>query len=106
MRSPKRHVRSRAWLKKNQSFRRYVLRELTERGGPFTKEKGSEDDAAVAWHTPERTARWLAMMAPLRRARLEACLARDERAVSRAMRRSRSITTCVRDWLTRSARLQ
>ena len=28
-----------------------------------------EEDAAVDWHSPERTARWLALMAPLHRAR-------------------------------------
>jgi hypothetical protein len=38
MRSPQRHVRSRAWLKKNQSFRRYVLRELSERGPLLSRE--------------------------------------------------------------------
>ncbi len=48
-----------------------------------------EEDATVAWHTPERTAQWLAMMAPLHRARLEACLARDERAVGALYRRMR-----------------
>jgi uncharacterized protein len=38
MRSPQRHVRSREWLKKNASFRRYVLRELTDRGPLLSRE--------------------------------------------------------------------
>ena len=38
MRSPKRHLRSREWLKANASFRRYVLRELTERGPLLSRE--------------------------------------------------------------------
>jgi uncharacterized protein YcaQ len=38
MRSPKRHLRSREWLKQNGSFRRYVLRELTERGPLLSRE--------------------------------------------------------------------
>src|SRR6476660_4309685 len=38
MRSPKRHLRSREWLKQNASFRRYVLRELTERGPLLSRE--------------------------------------------------------------------
>lgn len=48
-----------------------------------------EDDAAVAWHSPERTARWLALMSPLHRARLEAALARGERTVGGVFRRMR-----------------
>ena len=32
MRSPQRHIQSRAWLKEHASFRRYVLREVAERG--------------------------------------------------------------------------
>jgi uncharacterized protein len=32
MRSPKRHLRARAWLKENAGFRRYVMREVAERG--------------------------------------------------------------------------
>ena len=48
-----------------------------------------EPDAAVAWHGPERTARWLALMAPLHRARLEAAAARGERAVGAVFRRMR-----------------
>jgi uncharacterized protein YcaQ len=38
MRSPKRHVRDRNWLKQNQSFRRYVVRELTQRGPLLSRE--------------------------------------------------------------------
>ena len=49
-----------------------------------------EPDAAVAWHAPERTGRWLALMAPLHRARLEAIQARGERAVGAIYRRMRS----------------
>ena len=48
-----------------------------------------EDDAAVAWHPPERTARWLALMAPLHLARLEAARARGERVVGAVYRRMR-----------------
>ena len=48
-----------------------------------------EPDAAVAWHGPERTDRWLALMAPLHRARVEACRARGERAVGAVYRRMR-----------------
>jgi DNA (cytosine-5)-methyltransferase 1 len=45
-----------------------------------------EPDDAVAWHPPERTARWLALMAPLHRAKLEA---RRGRAVGAVFRRTR-----------------
>jgi DNA (cytosine-5)-methyltransferase 1 len=48
-----------------------------------------EDDAAVTWHTQERTAEWLSLMAPLHRARLEAALRRGERAVGAIFRRTR-----------------
>ena len=48
-----------------------------------------ESDEAVAWHAPERTARWLALMAPLHRARLEAAQARGERVVGAVYRRMR-----------------
>jgi DNA (cytosine-5)-methyltransferase 1 len=48
-----------------------------------------EDDAAVTWHPPERTARWLSLMAPLHRARLDACRARGERMVGAVYRRTR-----------------
>jgi DNA (cytosine-5)-methyltransferase 1 len=48
-----------------------------------------EPDAAVAWHSPERTARWLDLMAPLHRARLEAIRGRRERAVGAVYRRMR-----------------
>ena len=48
-----------------------------------------EEDAAVDWHSPERTARWLALMAPLHRARLEAARARGERVVGAVYRRMR-----------------
>jgi len=48
-----------------------------------------EPDAAVAWHPPERTARWLALMAPLHRARLEAARAHGARAVGAVYRRMR-----------------
>jgi len=49
-----------------------------------------EDDAVVAWHPPERTARWLELMSPLHRARLDACRARGERSVGAVFRRMRS----------------
>lgn len=48
-----------------------------------------EDDAAVAWHPSERTARWLSLMAPLHRERIEAARARGERAVGAVFRRMR-----------------
>ncbi|MET0273185.1 MAG: DNA (cytosine-5-)-methyltransferase, partial [Phenylobacterium sp.] len=48
-----------------------------------------EPDAAVAWHSPERSDRWLALMAPLHRARLEAARDRGERAVGAIFRRTR-----------------
>ncbi|MFC3068001.1 DNA cytosine methyltransferase [Phenylobacterium soli] len=48
-----------------------------------------EDDAAVAWHPPDRTDRWLALMSPLHRARLEAARARGERTVGGVFRRMR-----------------
>jgi len=48
-----------------------------------------EPDAAVAWHSPERTAALLSLMAPLHRARLEAIQARGERAVGAVFRRTR-----------------
>jgi DNA (cytosine-5)-methyltransferase 1 len=49
-----------------------------------------EDDAAVAWHPPARTRRWLELMAPLHRARLEAWRERGGRAVGAVYRRMRS----------------
>jgi DNA (cytosine-5)-methyltransferase 1 len=48
-----------------------------------------EDDEAVTWHPPERTARWLELMAPLHRARLEARRDRGERSVGALYRRMR-----------------
>ena len=48
-----------------------------------------EDDAAVVWHPPERTARWLELMAPLHRARLEARRDRGMRIVGALYRRMR-----------------
>ena len=48
-----------------------------------------EPDEAVAWHSPARTARWLELMAPLHRARLEARAERGERAVGAVFRRMR-----------------
>ena len=48
-----------------------------------------EPDAAVIWHPPERTARWLDLMAPLHRARLEAHRRRGERIVGALYRRMR-----------------
>ncbi|MBS0331736.1 MAG: DNA cytosine methyltransferase [Proteobacteria bacterium] len=48
-----------------------------------------EPDAAVGWHGPERTARWLGLMAPLHRARLAAAAARGERTVGAVFRRMR-----------------
>jgi DNA (cytosine-5)-methyltransferase 1 len=50
-----------------------------------------EDDAAVAWHSPERTTAWLELMAPLHRARLEACRSRGERTVGAIFRRMRKV---------------
>ncbi|HEX3889181.1 MAG TPA: DNA cytosine methyltransferase [Phenylobacterium sp.] len=48
-----------------------------------------EPDAAVEWHSPARTARWLELMAPLHRARLDAMGIRGERAVGAVYRRMR-----------------
>jgi DNA (cytosine-5)-methyltransferase 1 len=48
-----------------------------------------EPDAAVDWHSPTRTARWLELMAPLHRARLDAMRNRGERAVGAVYRRMR-----------------
>jgi DNA (cytosine-5)-methyltransferase 1 len=48
-----------------------------------------EDDAAVTWHSCERTAEWLSLMAPLHRARIEAARRRGERAVGAIFRRMR-----------------
>jgi DNA (cytosine-5)-methyltransferase 1 len=48
-----------------------------------------EPDAAVAWHPAERTKRWLALMAPLHRARIEALTGGRERAVGAVYRRMR-----------------
>jgi len=48
-----------------------------------------EDDDAVAWHAPERTARWLALMNPLHRARLETARAGGEPAAGALFRRMR-----------------
>jgi DNA (cytosine-5)-methyltransferase 1 len=48
-----------------------------------------EPDAAVVWHSAERTARWLELMAPLHRARLEARRDRGERIVGALYRRMR-----------------
>jgi DNA (cytosine-5)-methyltransferase 1 len=50
-----------------------------------------EDDDEVAWHSPERTARWLELMAPLHRARLEARRERGERSVGAVYRRMRLV---------------
>jgi DNA (cytosine-5)-methyltransferase 1 len=44
----------------------------------------------VTWHPPERTARWLALMAPLHRARLDACRLRGQRVVGAVYRRMRN----------------
>ena len=49
-----------------------------------------EPDDAVDWHAPERTARWLSLMAPLHRARLEARTDRAERSVGALFRRMRT----------------
>jgi uncharacterized protein YcaQ len=38
MRSPKRNLRGRAWLKENPGFRRYVLRQVAERGPLLSRE--------------------------------------------------------------------
>jgi DNA (cytosine-5)-methyltransferase 1 len=48
-----------------------------------------EPDDAVAWHSAERTAAWLALMAPLHRARLAARQADGERLVGAIFRRMR-----------------
>jgi len=48
-----------------------------------------EDDASVAWHPAERTARWLSLMSPLHRQRLAAAEAKGERVVGGVFRRMR-----------------
>ena len=48
-----------------------------------------EPDGAVAWHDAARTRRWLDLMAPLHRARLEALKANSDRAVGAVFRRMR-----------------
>jgi DNA (cytosine-5)-methyltransferase 1 len=48
-----------------------------------------EDDAAVTWHSPERTAEWLSLMAPLHRRRLETARRGGARAVGAIFRRMR-----------------
>jgi DNA (cytosine-5)-methyltransferase 1 len=48
-----------------------------------------EPDDAVAWHAPDRAAAWLALMAPLHRARLEAASRAGERMVGAIFRRTR-----------------
>jgi DNA (cytosine-5)-methyltransferase 1 len=48
-----------------------------------------EPDDAVAWHSPARTTRWLELMAPLHRARLDALRTRGERSVGAVYRRMR-----------------
>jgi DNA (cytosine-5)-methyltransferase 1 len=48
-----------------------------------------EDDAAALWHPAERTARWLALMSPLHRARIDQALSRGERTVGAVFRRMR-----------------
>lgn len=48
-----------------------------------------EDDDAVTWHSCERTAEWLSLMAPLHRARLEAARQGGRRAVGAIFRRMR-----------------
>jgi DNA (cytosine-5)-methyltransferase 1 len=48
-----------------------------------------EPDDAVTWHPAERTRRWLELMAPLHRARLQAAVARGERQVGAVYRRMR-----------------
>lgn len=48
-----------------------------------------EDDRDVDWHPAERTARWLSLMSPLHRSRLEAATARRERVVGAVFRRMR-----------------
>ncbi|HXA39949.1 MAG TPA: DNA cytosine methyltransferase [Phenylobacterium sp.] len=48
-----------------------------------------EPDGAVEWHSPARTGRWLELMAPLHRARLEAVRLRGGRAVGAIFRRTR-----------------
>jgi DNA (cytosine-5)-methyltransferase 1 len=53
-----------------------------------------EPDAVVAWHSHERTARWLDLMAPLHRARLEAKRDRGERIVGALYRRMRMEAGC------------
>ena len=49
-----------------------------------------EPDAHVAWHLREATARWLALMGPLHRERVEAARRRGGRAVGAIFRRMRA----------------
>lgn len=50
MRSPQRNLRGRAWLKENASFRRYVLRELDERGPLLSREIADHKGARRETH--------------------------------------------------------
>lgn len=49
-----------------------------------------EDDVHAAWHPPERTAAWLALLSPLHRARVAAAQSRGERVVGAVYRRIRT----------------
>jgi DNA (cytosine-5)-methyltransferase 1 len=48
-----------------------------------------DEEAQVTWHSPERTARWLALMSPLHRQRLEAAAAQGQPVVGAVFRRMR-----------------
>lgn len=65
-------------------------------GAPARRNSGLadllEDDDAVAWDPPERTAAWLAQMSPLHRARLEGLRAAGGRVVGTMFRRMRAGT--------------
>ena len=65
MRSPKRHLRNREWLKANASFRRYVVRELTERGPLLSRDiadhKGSRREPS-SWFGDRQIALLLEVM--------------------------------------------
>jgi uncharacterized protein YcaQ len=61
MRSPKRHLRARAWMKERAGFRRHVLRHVTEHGPLLSREipdyKNARDEAHPWWGT-----RYVALM--------------------------------------------
>jgi uncharacterized protein YcaQ len=61
MRSPKRHLRARAWLKENAGLRRYVLQEVEERG-PLLSREIADDRSARRERHPWWGSRYIALV--------------------------------------------